>query len=228
LTALRALAAAQASLDDREVIGAVTFVMGLRARGIRDTAVLAAMERVPRELFAPNRFADLARADVALPLPCGQTMTAPGTVAAMMVALDVREGHRVLEIGTGSGYVTALLARLGARVLSVERYATLASSAAARIRTLGCEHAAVRVADGLCLDLGRTRFDRILVNGVARALPGSVTAHLAAGGRLVGALVTDGPPRMVCAWRDEEGRLRHELGAVVRLSPLGNGRAEAL
>ena len=99
----------------------------LRARGIRDTTVLRAMELVPREIFAPpRRFTDLARKDVALPLPCGQTMTVPRTVASMLVALGVEPHHRVLEIGTGSGYVTALLARLGREVVSVERFGTLA------------------------------------------------------------------------------------------------------
>ena len=101
-------------------VEAAAFVLALRARNIRDTAVLGAMERIPRELFAPRRFADLSRSDVALPLPCGQTMTAPWTVATMLVALAARRGQRVLEIGTGSGYATALLARLGCRVAPVK------------------------------------------------------------------------------------------------------------
>ncbi|HKG82773.1 MAG TPA: protein-L-isoaspartate O-methyltransferase, partial [Beijerinckiaceae bacterium] len=48
----------------REAVDAASFVLSLRARGIRDTAVLGAMERVRRDLFAPRRFADLARTDV--------------------------------------------------------------------------------------------------------------------------------------------------------------------
>ena len=70
-----------------------------------------------------------SRTDVPLPLPCGQTMTAPRTVADDAVALGLQPGQRVLEIGTGSGYVTALLAQLGAEVVSVERFNTLAESA---------------------------------------------------------------------------------------------------
>src|SRR3954471_12023538 len=116
-------ASAEAS---REAVEAASFVMTLRARGVRDTAVLGAMERVRRELFAPRRFSDLARTDVSLPLPYGQTMTAPSTVATMLIALNLQAGHRVLEIGTGSGYVTALLARIGGRLTSIERYGALA------------------------------------------------------------------------------------------------------
>src|SRR3954468_21011056 len=92
----------QARHADHQAVEAAAFILALRARGVRNTAVLGAMERARRELFAPRRFADLARTDVALPLPCGQTMTAPSVVATMLVAL-APEGGRALEIGTGSG-----------------------------------------------------------------------------------------------------------------------------
>src|SRR4051812_10872315 len=121
----------QARHADHQAVEAAAFILALRPRGVRNTAVLGAMERARRELFAPRRFADLARTDVALPLPCGQTMTAPSVVAAMLSAL-APEGGRALEIGTGSGWVTAVLARSGCRVCTVERYATLAESAAGR------------------------------------------------------------------------------------------------
>lgn len=216
-------------LEDSQAIGAVAFVMALRARGIRDRAVLGAMERVPRELFAPSRFGDLARSDVALPLPCGQTMTAPGTVAAMLVALGVEPGQRVLEIGTGSGYVTALLARLGGPVHSIERYASLADSASSRLALSGAgDGVRLALGDGLGPCLGQARFDRILVNGAVRALPAPLTSHLAPGGRLVGALTIDGLPRLVRVERSLGGELSQQLGSSLRLAPLAPGRAASL
>src|SRR3712207_1199424 len=110
--------------DEQAAIGAASFILSLRAKGIRDTALLRDMELVPREVFAPRRFTNLTRTYVALPLPCGQTMTGPATVAAMLLTLGVQPGQRVLEVGTGSGYVTALLAHLGAEVTSVEPFNT--------------------------------------------------------------------------------------------------------
>ena len=115
----------------------VAFLLSLRARGVRDLALLRAMERVPRDRFAPARFADLARQDVSVPLPCGQTMTAPYTVASLLVALDMQPGARVLEVGTGSGYVSTLLAAMGGEVVSLERYRSLALAAHERVSGSG-------------------------------------------------------------------------------------------
>lgn len=221
---------------DREAMATMAFVLALRARGVRDLAVLGAMERTPRALFAPRRLADLALTDVALPLPCGQTMTAPSTVAAMLAALGLTPGGSVLEVGTGSGYATALLARMGARVTSLERFATLAAEASARLPVLGIgpERAEVRVADG-CKPSnlpGEAAFDRILVNGTLPTLPPGLVARLAPGGRLVGALATgEGrrtAPRLAVVERGADGRLAHRQEGPLRLAPLLPGRAAAL
>lgn len=203
-----------------EAIEAATFVLALRARGLRDKAVLGAMERVPRELFAPRRFADLSRSDVALPLPLGQTMTAPGTVAVMLTALKVEPEQRLLEIGTGSGYVSALLARLGGKLLTVERYAALVDGAVMRFSELGlAKDVQIRVGNGFKLgNLGR--FDRILLNGALANIPASVTSMLAPGGRLIGALTVDGFPRLAEVTRGEDGDLSESKGVSIRISPL--------
>jgi protein-L-isoaspartate(D-aspartate) O-methyltransferase len=225
-----ALSVPSAQLDrPAERVEAAAFVMALRARGIRDTGVLGAMERVPRELFAPRRFADLSRTDVSLPLPCGQTMTAPGTVAAMLVALEVKRGQRVLEVGTGSGYVTALLAKLGCRVHTIERFATLAESAAGRFAIAGvAESITAAAGDGLAPDLPSGGFERILLNGAVASVPAALTALLAAGGRLVGAAAGDGFPRLVRIERAADGVLRQTLGGALRIAPLVAGAAVSL
>src|ERR1700754_1811922 len=83
------------------------FMLRMRARGIQDLAILRALERVPRELFVPHHYVDLARRDLALPIGCGQTLSEPFLVARMIEALAPERNDRVLEIGTGSGYATA-------------------------------------------------------------------------------------------------------------------------
>jgi protein-L-isoaspartate(D-aspartate) O-methyltransferase len=155
-------------------------------------------------------------------------MTAPTSVAAMLVALGLEPGQRVLEIGTGSGYVTALLARLGGRVLSIERYRSLADGAVVRLELAGVSEAAVRVGDGLSPKLGDQRFDRILVNGAMPSFPAALTSCLAPGGRLVGGLAVDGFPRLLRIDRAIDGALSQEPAGPLRLAPLAAGRAEAL
>jgi protein-L-isoaspartate(D-aspartate) O-methyltransferase len=214
--------------DETGAVEAASFVLSLRAKGIRDTAVLRTMELVPREVFAPRRFTDLARTDVALPLPCGQTMTGPGTVATMLVALGVQAGQRILEIGTGSGYVTALLVRLGAQVHSVERFTTLARGATEHLKIVEAAGAAqVEIGDGLALR-PRERYDRILLNGALPEIPQHLPALLGPGGRLIGALAGEVQPRLVRIARLPDGQLRQDLGGGLRLSPLVPGTAETL
>ncbi len=208
----------------------VAFLLSLRAQGVRDLMLLRAMERVPRERFAPTRFADLARQDVSVPLPCGQTMTAPHTVANLVGALDMQPSARVLEVGTGSGYVAALLAAMGGEVVSLERYRTLALAANERIGGSGYARSVdLRHADGFQPDRTLGRFDRILVNGVANAIPEALLLRLMPGGRLVGALRVEGVARRVVVTRaDDSVAFDHALGPPVRLPPLAPGLARAL
>ena len=212
-------------------IEAAAFVMALRGRGVRDTDTLRALERVPRERFAPARHRDLARRDLALPLACGQTMTAPTTVAAMLKALALRPGARILEIGTGSGYVTALLLRLGAaHVHSLERYATLADEARDNLVPEDRPLATITVGDGLhpATLRGAEPFDRILLNGTVPAIPEHLGALLGPGGRLVAPVGRPEAAGLVTWMRGPDGTLDARPGAAVRLAPLTPGRARVL
>lgn len=206
----------------------VAFLLSLRAQGVRDLTVLRAMEKVSRERFAPSRFADLARQDVSVPLPCGQTMTAPHTVASLLSALDLQPAMRVLEVGTGSGYVAALLAAMGGEVVSLERYRTLALAAHERLAGNGFDNVDLRHADGFQPDRTLGRFDRILVNGVTDTVPEALLARLSLGGKLVGALRVEGMARRVVVTRMTDGSFDHVPGPQVRLPPLVAGLAVAL
>ena len=73
-------------------------VLSLRAQGVSDPAVLAAIESTPRELFTPDLFKERAFEDSALPIACGQTISQPFIVGLMSQALQVEPRSRVLEI----------------------------------------------------------------------------------------------------------------------------------
>ena len=113
-------------------------MLRMRARGIGDLRLLRALERAPRALFMPQRYADIAARDIALPIGCGQTAPPPSIVAAMIEALDAeRRARGCSRSATGTGYAAALLAQLAAEVVSLERCQTLALEAAERLEAFG-------------------------------------------------------------------------------------------
>jgi protein-L-isoaspartate(D-aspartate) O-methyltransferase len=158
----------------------------LRARGIVDERVLAAMAAVPRERFVLAAQRDLAYADQALPIGAGQTISQPWMVAFMTQLLDPPEGSRVLEIGTGSGYQAAVLAAMGCHVLGIERLPDLAETARERLDALGYgNRVEIRVADGSLGWPDEAPWLRIIVAAAAPDVPDALAAQLADGGRLV-------------------------------------------
>ena len=158
----------------------------LRARGVTDERVLAAMAAVPREAFVPESARAAAYADEALPIEAGQTISQPFMVARMTEDLGVRPGDRILEIGTGSGYQAAILGWLGAAVTSLERQAELIPLAQARLDRLGLGAAVtIREADGSLGDPTGAPWDGILVTAAAPGIPHALREQLREGGRLV-------------------------------------------
>jgi protein-L-isoaspartate(D-aspartate) O-methyltransferase len=163
----------------------------LRARGVRDERVLAAMARVPREEFVAEHFHGQAYEDHPIPIGFGQTISQPYIVALMLEALSVEPIDSVLEVGTGSGYQTALLAELAKRVYSIERHAQLAQSAEAVLQRLGYSNAIVIVGDGSEGLPEHAPFERIIVSAAAPQLPAALIQQLAEGGRMI---IPIGPP----------------------------------
>ena len=158
----------------------------LRARGIVDERVLAAMAAVPRERFVPAESRDLAYADRALRIGANQTISQPYMVALMTQLLDPPPGCRVLEIGTGSGYQAAVLAAMGCDVLGVERLPELADAARQRIDALAFgTRVEIRVGDGSLGWAAGAPWSRIVVAAAAPSVPEALVAQLADGGRLV-------------------------------------------
>ena len=158
----------------------------LRARGVTDERVLAAMSAVPREAFVPEGSRRHAYADEALPIEAGQTISQPLMVAKMTEHLAVEPGDRILEIGAGSGYQAAILGWLGARVTSLDRQVALIEPARERIEALGlADTVEIREADGSLGDPDGAPWDGIIVTAAAPAIPDALREQLADGGRLV-------------------------------------------
>jgi protein-L-isoaspartate(D-aspartate) O-methyltransferase len=157
----------------------------LRARGIHDERVLAAMSKVPRHEFIPRQSWPQAYADNPVPIGEQQTTSQPYMIAAMLQAAEIRAEDRVLEIGAGSGYQTALLAELAAQVFAVERYPALSAGARATLDRLRYGNVTVIDGDGSMGLAERAPFDVIVVAAAAPRVPPALLQQLAPGGRLV-------------------------------------------
>ncbi|MCA0274749.1 MAG: protein-L-isoaspartate(D-aspartate) O-methyltransferase [Proteobacteria bacterium] len=212
--------------DDRE--GFAAFLLRLRGRGIVPKSLIAAFEATPRRDFIDGHFQHLAWSDRMLPIECGEAIEGADLQAAVIAALNVDSGNRVLEVGTGSGYTAAVMARLAARVVTVDRFKTLTEQARLRFETLGIANAFVRQADASNGLPGEGPFDRIVVWAAFDSHPRVFVDQLASGGTMIAAIGPEEGEQVLCKLTKVGSRFeREDLGAV-RMQPLARGVAAVL
>src|SRR5512135_2471498 len=183
----------------------------LRAEGIRDEVVLAAMNAVPRHVFVDEALAIRAYDDVPLPIGHGQTISQPWVVARMSeLARNGRPLDAVLEVGTGCGYQTAVLAKIATTVYTVERIGALVNKARRHLQSLKIRNVHLAHGDGSA-DLGEAlAVDAIVVTAGATHVPASLLRYLKPGGRMV--LPLSG---------SDEGERGTQRLTVIELGPAG-------
>jgi len=157
----------------------------IRARGVSDEKVLAAMGKVPRHLFLPEELRPFAYGDEPLPIGEGQTISQPYIVAYMTEALELSGEEKVLEVGTGSGYQTAILAGIVRQVFTVELIGALSEKATALLQELGYSNIRFKVGDGNWGWEENAPFDAIMVTAGAPAVPKKLQEQLAPNGRMI-------------------------------------------
>jgi len=190
----------------------------IRARGVGDPLVLAAMAAVPRHVFVPEGLQERAYADEPLPIGNGQTISQPYIVAYMTEALGLRGGEKVLEVGTGSGYQTAVLAEIAGAVWTIEIVRTLAGRARAALDGLGYTNIQYRIGDGSAGWPEAAPFEAIIVTAAAPVMPLELEGQLAAGGRMIIPVGTD-VQELILVRRTKKGIERARL-LPVRFVPL--------
>jgi protein-L-isoaspartate(D-aspartate) O-methyltransferase len=195
----------------------------LRSLGIRDEAVLAVMNEIPRHIFVDEALASRAYEDIALPLGFGQTISSPHMVARMTELARARGTlNKVLEIGTGCGYQTAVLARLAKEVHSIERMAPLISKARRHLRDARVINARLRYGDGMNGMPQAAPFDAIVITAAATHVPEALLAQLGIGGRMVLPMGSGDEQRLCVIERTAQGYNERRLDAV-RFVPLRSG-----
>ena len=157
----------------------------LKAKGITDENVLNAIRSIPRHLFIDSSFEDHAYQDKAFPIPAGQTISQPYTVAFQSQTLQAQKGEKVLEIGTGSGYQTAVLLELKAAVYTIERQVELFKKTSLFLPKLGYYPKKFIFGDGYKGLPEEAPFDKIIVTAGAPFVPKPLMAQLKVGGMLL-------------------------------------------
>jgi protein-L-isoaspartate(D-aspartate) O-methyltransferase len=191
----------------------------LREKGIRDLAVLRAVEMTPRHMFVPTGLRHRAYEDAALPIGNGQTISQPWLHARYLELLQLTGKERVLEVGTGSGYQTVLLSHLVAQVFSIERIPALLQQARDNIQRAGANNVSLLMGDGTIGWREYAPYDAILVSAGAPSIPQPLLDQLAQGGRLLIPIGDREEQKLVVAVR-KNGRIEVHEEAPVRFVPL--------
>jgi protein-L-isoaspartate(D-aspartate) O-methyltransferase len=208
-----------------EALGA--FLLMLRARGFRDSALLNAIERAPRNEFLPLPYMGFAFQDMAIPLDCGQEAPSPLSIIEAISALQVQTDHHVLEIGTGSGWQTAVLAGLCEAIVSVERYKTLAEDAERKVQKLGLTNAVIAHGDGEGGLPAAAPFQRIIINAAVDGISPIIAAQLADDGLIIAPLIGEQGQRLTRFRKVGDQFITSDLGPC-HFAPLMAGAASIL
>ncbi len=189
-----------------------------------DARVMAALVKVPRHEFVPDRQEPYAYVNGPLPIGYGQTISQPYIVALMTDLLRLEPHHVVLEIGTGSGYQTAVLSLLARQVYSIEVVPPLAEQAAERLKRLDYRNVEVRAGDGAEGWPEHAPFDAIIVTAASPAVPPALVEQLKPGGRMTIPIGREHRTQtLTLIEKDDKGRVHERAIIPVAFVPLTTG-----
>jgi protein-L-isoaspartate(D-aspartate) O-methyltransferase len=188
-------------------------------RGVRDSRVLAAIGKVPREAFVPENVRSETYSDGPLPIGYNETISQPFIVAFMTEQLRLQPTDHVLEVGTGSGYQAAILAELVAEVYTIEILEPLAKSADATLQRLGYKNVHVKVGDGYKGWPEHAPFDAIIVTCAPEHVPQPLVDQMKENGRMI-IPVGNYLAQELYLLQKANGRMRQSAVLPVRFVPM--------
>ena len=199
----------------------------IKGKGIKDIAVLEAINSIPRHQFLDSSFLKFAYQDQAFPIGSGQTISQPYTVAFQTELLNIKRGDKVLEVGTGSGYQACVLAELGAKVYTIERQKKLFDKTKKLLELLKYRKIKTFYGDGYKGLPTFGPFDKAIVTAGAPFIPDELLHQLKIGGKLVIPVdLEPGLQEMVCITRISEKEFEQRKYGQFRFVPLLSKKAQ--
>lgn len=163
----------------------IMVITQIKMRGIKDSNVLAAMQKVERHLFVPQSLQKSSYNDSPLSIGFGQTISQPFIVAYMTQELRLTPHDKILEIGTGSGYQAAILAEIVDEVYTIEIVKELADRSSLQLKKMGYTNITVKHGDGYQGWPEHAPFDAIIVTAAPPKIPTKLIEQLKVGGRMI-------------------------------------------
>ncbi len=198
-------------------------LVNLLSKEIQDKKVLAAIAKIPRELFVPPELRPFAYKDEPVPIGYNQTISQPYIVALMTEKLGLTGTEKVLELGTGSGYQTAILAELSREVHSTERIPELTERARQVLTTLGYTNVIIHPAADTLGWRSAAPYDAILTTAAAPSVPSELINQLKVGGRMIIPVGDRWSQELLKISRTDVGYTTENLGACRFVSLIGKG-----
>lgn len=186
---------------------------------IKSSAVKKAMLKVPRELFVPEEYYGQSYNDIPLPIPGGQTISAPHMHAIILSELNLKEGENVLEVGSGSGillaYMRELVGEIG-KVTGVEFKKSTYNFGKANLEYTGYKDVILKHGDG---SLGYPKYapyDKIIVSASARDIPRPLIKQLDPNGFMLMVMDTPAGQELIKVTKTKSGEIiREEIMPVI-------------
>lgn len=156
-------------------------VLSLKKK-IRDPRVLQALMDVPRHLFVPEEYTEMAYDTIPIPLDDQRILPSPEILSLVFDAAKLNLESRVLVVGSACGYSAAILSNLVETVHVIDPFYRVVLPNP-RIRISRSKEWTDWTAQG--------PYDFIFVQDAVGVIPVALTSQLADGGRMVFPILTD-------------------------------------
>ncbi len=156
--------------------------------GIKDQRVVEAIKKIPRENFVEEKYKKYAYGNYPLPIPEGQTISQPYTVAFMLELMELKKGEKILEIGAGSGYNAAVMSDVvgeDGEIISIEINDKLVEFANNNLKKTGIKNVKIIKGDGSKGYENGAPYDKIIITADCPHMPEKLFEQLKDGGIMV-------------------------------------------